>query len=152
VSDRGGEWVVAQFAVIALCFFAVLIPPDWPSRLRGALTVAGGLLAVGGMAVAVWASRVLGPALTPFPRPAADAALVAKGPYAVVRHPVYAGGILFFVGWSLYAGPAALAITGVLAILWARKCVVEERRLAEVYPDYGAYAARVPWRLVPGIY
>jgi protein-S-isoprenylcysteine O-methyltransferase Ste14 len=152
VNGRGGGWVAAQFVVITLCLVAVLIPPDWPARIRGALTAIGAVLAVGGLAIAVWASRVLGPALTPFPQPAKGATLVASGPYAVVRHPVYAGGLLFFVGWSLYAGPVALALTGVLAVLWARKTVAEERRLAMAYPEYAAYAARVRRRLVPLIY
>jgi protein-S-isoprenylcysteine O-methyltransferase Ste14 len=152
VTGRGGGWVVAQFAVIALCLVAVVVPPDWPARIRGALTAVGAVLAVGGLAVAVWASRVLGPALTPFPRPADGGALVSSGPYAVVRHPVYAGGLLFFVGWSLYAGPVALALTCALAVLWARKTVVEERRLDEAYPEYAEYASRVRRRLVPGIY
>ena len=152
MNGRGGGWVAAQFAVIALCLAAVVVPPDWPARIRGALTAIGAVLAVAGLAVAVWASRALGPALTPFPQPAEGAALVSSGPYAVVRHPVYAGGLLFFAGWSLYAGPVALALTCVLAVLWARKTVVEERRLDAAYPEYAAYAARVRRRLVPRIY
>jgi protein-S-isoprenylcysteine O-methyltransferase Ste14 len=152
MSGRGGGWVVAQFSVIALCLVAVVIPPDWPSRARGVLTAVGAVLALAGIGVAVWASRVLGPALTPFPRPVAGTALVSSGPYAVVRHPVYAGGLLFFVGWSLYAGPAALVLTGVLATVWARKTAVEERQLLRVHPGYGAYAARVRRRMVPGVY
>lgn len=152
MSGRGGGWVVAQFALIAVIVVAVAIPPDWPSAARGALSAVGALLALAGAAVAVAASRALGRGLTPFPKPATGAALVERGPYRVVRHPVYAGGILFFVGWSLYAGPVALALTGALAVLWAGKTAVEERYLRNAYPGYADYATRVRSRLVPGVY
>jgi protein-S-isoprenylcysteine O-methyltransferase Ste14 len=152
MSGRGGGWVAAQFALIALVVIAVVIPPDWPSGARGVLPVVGAVLALAGAAVAVAASRALGRGLTPFPRPAEGAALVERGPYRVVRHPVYAGGLLFFVGWSLYAGPVALALTVLLALLWAGKTAVEERYLRDVYPAYGDYASRVRSRLVPGVY
>ena len=74
------------------------------------------------------------------------------GPFAHVRHPIYAGGLLFFVGWSLFAGPLALVLTAALGVLWALKARVEERHLLSRYPGYAAYAARVRSRLVPGIY
>ena len=84
------------------------MPPGWPAGGRAALSTAGALLAVAGAGLAVWAARVLGRALTPFPQPAAAGTLVESGPFHRVRHPIYAGGLLFFLGWSLYAGPAAL--------------------------------------------
>ncbi len=152
MSTRGGGWVVAQFALMALCFAAVLVPPDWPARVRTALSAAGAVAALCGAAFAVWASRALGGALTPFPRPVEGAPLVAAGPYGIVRHPLYAGGLLFFAGWSLFAGPVALLLTCALGALWARKAAVEERYLAHAHTDYAAYTARVPRRLVPGVY
>lgn len=151
-AGRGGGWVIAQFALIALVLAAVVVPPGWPEGARGALSGLGALLAVCGGALAVWAARSLGPALTPFPRPAAAGELVETGPYRFVRHPIYAGGILFFAGWSLYAGPVALALTVALSVLWALKAGVEERQLVAHYPAYAAFCHRVRRRLVPGVY
>lgn len=147
-AGRGGVWVIAQFALIALVLAAVVVPPGWPEGTRGALSALGALLAACGGAFAVWAARSLGPALTPFPRPAAAGDLVETGPYRLVRHPIYAGGILFFIGWSLYAGPVALALTALLALLWRLKAGVEERHLVAHYPSYAAYCTRVPRRFV----
>jgi protein-S-isoprenylcysteine O-methyltransferase Ste14 len=152
VSDRGTGWVVAQFVLIALCLGAVLVPPDWPARARTTLAIVGGALALAGLVVAVAAARALGRGLTPFPRPVEGAPLAAAGPYRVVRHPIYAGGLLFFLGWSLFAGPVALVLAGALALLWAGKTAVEERHLHAAYPGYEAYTARVRFRLVPRIY
>ena len=152
MSDRGGAWVVAQFALIVLVMAAVVIPPEWPSGARGILSAVGAVVAVAGAAVAAWSASALGRALTPFPKPVERAELVESGPYALVRHPMYSGGILFFGGWSLYAGPVALILTAALVALWAGKTAVEERHLRDVYPAYAEYETRVQSRLVPGLY
>ena len=152
MTGRGSGWVIAQFALIAACLVAVAIPPDWPASARTVLAVVGGLTALAGLGVAVAAARALGRGLTPFPRPVEGAPLAESGPYGVVRHPIYAGGLLFFLGWSLFAGPVALALTALLAVLWAGKTAVEERYLREMHPEYPSYASRVRFRLVPGVY
>ena len=151
-ASRGGGWVVAQFALIALIVAAVVVPPGWPEGARIPLIALGAVLALAGGTLAVWAGRALGRSLTPFPKPATAGALVDTGPFRRVRHPIYSGGLLFFAGWSLFAGPLALVLTGALGILWALKARVEERLLTARYPGYPAYAQRVRFRLVPGLY
>lgn len=76
--------------------------------------------------------------------------VVTDGPYAYVRHPMYAGALLFVVGaplllgsWWGLAGAAAL----VLAI--AIRAVLEERALQAELEGYADYAKRVRYRLVP---
>jgi len=117
-SGRETGWVVAQFVLIAIVIAAGFVTPDWPSDLQPALSVAGAILAVAGCVFAVWAGRTLGRSLTPFPKPVA-AGLVTRGPFAIVRHPIYTGGLGLFVGYSLLTSVAALALTGGLALLWA---------------------------------
>lgn len=74
-----------------------------------------------------------------------------RGPYAVVRHPGYAGAALFELGSPLVlgstwaAGPAAVA--GMVLVV---RTVLEDRVLRRDLAGYAAYAARVRWRLVPG--
>jgi protein-S-isoprenylcysteine O-methyltransferase Ste14 len=152
VSGRGDRWVVAQSVVMAAVVVALFLPPGWPDAARTQLVVAGVALAFAGLALAVSAGLTLGRWLTPFPRPARGAKLVVTGPYRFVRHPLYAGGLLFFCGLSLVGSVSALVGTAVLALLWALKSRVEERHLLERFPSYAAYAARVRWRLVPGVY
>jgi len=151
MSGRGTGWVVAQFVLIAIVIAAGFVAPDWPEGAQLALSIAGAILAVAGCAFAVWAGRTLGRSLTPFPKPV-EAGLVTHGPFAVVRHPIYTGGLGLFVGYSLFAGPAAFALTLALGVLWAGKLRVEERLLTAVYDGYPAYQARVRWRLVPLLY
>ena len=150
-TGRGTGWVVTQFVLIALVLAAGFVPPDWPEEWHRALSVGGAVLAIAGGAFAVWAARTLGRSLTPFPKPVVGG-LATRGPFAVVRHPIYTGGLAFFVGYSLFASIPALALTAVLALLWAAKVSVEERLLTAVYDGYPAYRERVRWRLVPFVY
>jgi protein-S-isoprenylcysteine O-methyltransferase Ste14 len=75
------------------------------------------------------------------------------GPYAIVRHPMYAGAIFLFFGVPLLLGSwmgLALAPLFVVAIAW--RATREEQALREGLQGYAAYAARVRYRLVPGVW
>jgi protein-S-isoprenylcysteine O-methyltransferase Ste14 len=79
--------------------------------------------------------------------------VISSGPYAFVRHPMYSGIMLFFVGVSLLLGSWwGVAIAPVFAVLFAIRARIEERALVEGLPDYADYAARVRYRLVPGLW
>jgi protein-S-isoprenylcysteine O-methyltransferase Ste14 len=126
--------------------------PGWPDGARWWLKAPGALLVFGGLLVIVTAARALGRGLTPFPRPSETGELVEGGPFAVVRHPIYSGGILFFAGISLALSPWALAATALLVVLWVLKARVEERFLRRRYPAYDEYCSRTRYRLVPFVY
>ena len=150
LGERGGGWVVVQFVLMVAIGVAGVLGPGWSA---GPLLVAVGILvALTGAAVAVAAGRAHEGSLTPFPRPNPGAPLVERGPYRVVRHPIYSGGTLFFVGVSLALSPAALAVTGVLVFVWALKARVEEDFLRAADPGYAAYCERTRFRLVPYVY
>lgn len=151
MTGRGTGWVVAQFVLMAVIVAAGFVPPNWPGEAHDVLTVVGAALAIAGGAFAVWAARTLGRSLTPFPKPV-EAGLVTSGPFGVVRHPIYLGGLGLFTGYSLFASIPALALTVVLGILWAGKLRVEERLLADAYNEYPAYRERVRRRLIPFVY
>jgi protein-S-isoprenylcysteine O-methyltransferase Ste14 len=79
--------------------------------------------------------------------------VISSGPYAFVRHPMYSGIMLFFVGVPLLLGSWwGVAIAPAFAILFAIRARIEERALVEGLPDYADYAARVRYRLVPGLW
>jgi protein-S-isoprenylcysteine O-methyltransferase Ste14 len=100
----------------------------------------------------VLAFRRLGRSLTPFPRPVAEGRLVEDGPYRYVRHPVYSGGLVLFIGVALAYSPLILVPSAAIAVTWSLKVQVEERFLRGAYPGYDAYAARTRYRLVPFVY
>ena len=75
-----------------------------------------------------------------------------RGPYAVVRHPIYASYVLLQFGYLLQS----ISLRNALVMLVASGCnvgraVAEDRVLAS-NQDYDAYRRRVRWRLFPGIW
>jgi protein-S-isoprenylcysteine O-methyltransferase Ste14 len=84
---------------------------------------------------------------------AKDQTVVSTGPYAIVRHPMYAGATLLFIGsplalgscWGLFAFVAILPV-----LIW--RLLDEERLLTQELPGYTDYCAKVPWRLIPGVF
>ena len=149
---RGGAWVAAQSVLLAAIALAAILGPRWPHELAFPFAVAGGVLAGFGLGFAGWAYRSLGPAFTPYPRPAGDASRVEVGPYRFVRHPMYGGLIVFLVGISLAYSITSLALTLVLAVLWRAKSAAEERMLLERFPDYAPYRRRTRHRFWPYVY
>ena len=151
MTGRGAGWVVTQFVLIVAVIASGALPPGWPGE-TGRLRLAVGLLLItAGVAFAVWASRTLGTALTPFPKPN-TAGLVVGGPFAIVRHPIYLGALCACIGYSLLTSVAALGFTLALLVLWIGKSRVEEEMLGRAYDDYADYRQRVRWRLIPFVY
>jgi len=79
--------------------------------------------------------------------------VISTGPYAIVRHPMYAGGLISFIGTPLALGSwwGMLALLVVLpALIW--RLVDEERLLQSNLPGYTEYSRRVRYRLIPGVF
>jgi protein-S-isoprenylcysteine O-methyltransferase Ste14 len=76
--------------------------------------------------------------------------VITSGPYRHVRHPMYAGALIFFAGTSLLLGSWwGLVAVPVLAVLLAIRIQIEEKTLRAGLEGYDDYAARVRYRLIP---
>jgi protein-S-isoprenylcysteine O-methyltransferase Ste14 len=77
----------------------------------------------------------------------------STGPYAFVRHPMYAGALLVFLGMPLALGSwwGLLIVPFATAIL-AWRLLDEEKLLASDLPGYTDYLRHVRYRLVPYIW
>jgi protein-S-isoprenylcysteine O-methyltransferase Ste14 len=116
-----------------------VVKPIWPDPVR----MLGMPLVVAGVVFAVWAARSLGGSLTPYPVPREEAVLVERGPFRLVRHPMYVAGVLVFLGYGFLASVPATAAVLPLALLWHYKARVEERHLEERFAGYREYRRRV---------
>jgi protein-S-isoprenylcysteine O-methyltransferase Ste14 len=80
--------------------------------------------------------------------------VVTSGPYAFIRHPAYAAGILIILASGIALGSwlaaAFLAAIGLPFLLY--RAITEDRILQRQLPGYADYAQRVRWRLIPGIW
>jgi protein-S-isoprenylcysteine O-methyltransferase Ste14 len=79
--------------------------------------------------------------------------VVTTGPYAYVRHPMYAGALVVLVGAPLLLGSWwGLAAASGLVLLIGLRAVLEERTLSAELDGYADYATRVRYRLVPHLW
>ena len=79
--------------------------------------------------------------------------VISTGPYAVVRHPMYAGMLLMFLFTPLALGSSlALVVFVPLAVMIVLRIRKEEAMLSRELPGYREYCGKVRYRLVPGIW
>ena len=80
--------------------------------------------------------------------------VVDSGPYRLVRHPGYAGAIpyLAFGGLALGSWLATLIAGVPMIVILLRRTLLEDKMLREGLAGYKEYAARVKYRLAPGIW
>ncbi len=118
--------------------------PLWPRSMWG--TGLAWLLLLAGAALQTWALLSLRMRAAV---PATTDALVETGPYAHLRHPIYAGLLLEFAGIVLTRPTWAAAVACGLGAAWAvLQAKLEEVDLAQRLPAYRDDMARVP-RFVP---
>ncbi|RUW71942.1 MULTISPECIES: isoprenylcysteine carboxylmethyltransferase family protein [unclassified Mesorhizobium] len=76
--------------------------------------------------------------------------VITTGPYSYVRHPMYAGAILYFAGTALLLGSWwGLASVLFFIVLLAIRTFIEEQALRTGLRGYDDYAANVRYRLIP---
>ena len=79
--------------------------------------------------------------------------VISTGPYRYVRHPMYTGACLFFLGTALLLGSwYGVLCTPAFIGLFAVRAVLEERLLREELEGYGAYVDRVKYRFFPHVW
>ncbi|WP_027167345.1 isoprenylcysteine carboxylmethyltransferase family protein [Mesorhizobium sp. WSM3224] len=79
--------------------------------------------------------------------------VITTGPYAYVRHPMYAGAIFFFAGTALLLGSWwGLASVLVFIVLLGIRTFIEEQTLRTGLQGYDDYAARVRYKLIPMVW
>lgn len=118
------------------------------------LQVVGALVLVGSFAFMYLAFRE-NAYLTPTVRIQEERghAVVSTGPYRYVRHPMYTGFHLFFIGLPLLLGSAFGLVFALVVIgLFVRRAVLEERLLREDLPGYDAYMLQVTSRFIPYVW
>ena len=119
------------------------IDPTWIRWLGGVVIVIGVIRLVRGV-------RSLGRNITPGTEPLAGAELITTGPYAQVRHPIYAGIVLILAGYTLAWSnwTLALVVGGIALQYFNAKARAEERWLVQRFPAYEDYMRRVHRRVL----
>jgi protein-S-isoprenylcysteine O-methyltransferase Ste14 len=151
--ERGGQIATSMlrnFLAIPLWMFGFTMAWLQPSRLllspSKASAILAWLLIIVGSIPVVWGHLALG-WRTHFP--STRDTLVRDGLYGRVRHPIYAGGMLMFIGLALLKPTSALLLACALGFVWLIvQAQLEEIDLLQRMPGYREYIKEVP-RFVP---
>ena len=143
VSQRPVDWLLAFGGT----FGGVLLRPEGAHPHWG--VVAGFDTQMIGLVICAASLFALGRS---FGFAAADRGLVRRGPYSLVRHPIYASYFFLQVGYLLQS----LSVRNALVVALICSCnigrsVVEERLLVSS-SRYDEYRAQVRWRMLPGVW
>jgi protein-S-isoprenylcysteine O-methyltransferase Ste14 len=160
---RGGPWAEKEptqrliMSIASAGFIALLAVPGldhrfgW-SNMPAAAAIAGNLLMLLGWAgiFRVFRENSFSSSTIEL---AADQRVISTGPYAIVRHPMYAAALVMLLGIPISLGSwwGVLVVVALLpALIW--RLLDEERFLSHNLPGYVAYQERVRYRLLPHIW
>jgi protein-S-isoprenylcysteine O-methyltransferase Ste14 len=153
--------LVVSYSLLFGTHYPNLFGTHYPKALGTSLTpqngflgIIGDIVCVCGILFAIWARITLGSNWSgTVATLKEDHELIQRGPYAIVRHPIYTGFFFAMIGTALTIGTLASyagAIVGLLAFLI--RIPTEERLMTEQFPEsYGEYKERVR-ALVPFVW
>jgi protein-S-isoprenylcysteine O-methyltransferase Ste14 len=126
----------------------------WSNSVPPAGVVAGIVLFTIGWGLFTW-SALVNPFFSPEVRLQAERGqrVIHQGPYALVRHPGYATNLLAVVATGLALNSLLTILPAVVfAAVVVRVTTIEDRMLQAELAGYAAYAEKVRYRLVPGLW
>ncbi len=151
-SSRGELYVLVQAILLIALFFGPKDLLGLPTKVNQGLWLAGQILFYLGIVIAIWAAILLGPNLTPLPKPKPSGQLIQTGLYKLVRHPIYLGVILVSFGWAgIEQTIYTLVLAFIVLIFFDLKSRQEERWLTQKFSEYAEYKMTTK-KLIPFVY
>jgi protein-S-isoprenylcysteine O-methyltransferase Ste14 len=126
----------------------------WSDVVPLAGVVAGLVIYVIGWGLFIWAASV-NPFFSSAVRIQAERGqrVIGAGPYAIVRHPGYASSLLWVAAGGLALNSLLSIIPALIYLaITVRVTAIEDQMLRDELPGYAEYAAKVRYRLIPGLW
>jgi protein-S-isoprenylcysteine O-methyltransferase Ste14 len=148
-----GQSFALMFAIIAAFLLPRLQVFEFlhftPNPLVGSVGV---ILCAGGMALLVWGRQRLGKNWSQTVSVKEDHELVTAGPYFLVRHPMYTGGLIACIGSAIVVGGPFVFLLVILTPLFLWRVGAEDKLMEQQFPtEYPAYKKRTK-ALIPFIW
>ena len=144
--------ILAMFGFVSLIVLSVLDHRFGWSRVTASVSLLGDALIALGFLVIFFVVKENSYAASTI-QIAEGQEVISTGPYAVVRHPMYAGALLLLIGMPLALG-SWYGLIGIFlfapVLIW--RLLDEEAFLSRNLPGYLEYKAKVRWRLIPGLF
>jgi len=153
-------FTVLNTGLLYLGFLLVLLGRSVPGSLgllfvpqAIPIDVTGTVFAIIGVAFAIWSRRSLRNNWSGEVAITEGQHFMRSGPYAMVRHPIYAGMLLALLGTTLISSTVGSLLGFVLAVisLWQKACIEEQFLIVEFGGQYANYQREVKF-LIPFIY
>jgi len=144
---------VVDSSAIAATVTGVSVAGPWMLRTADVVALAPdhitSLISAVGLVIVVASKMALGRSFGLVP---ANRGVVVRGPYGIVRHPIYLGYLISHVAFFM-AQPtmwnAVVILVGDGTLIF--RALMEERVLSRD-EEYASYCRRVSWHLVPGVF
>jgi protein-S-isoprenylcysteine O-methyltransferase Ste14 len=151
-------WDRVFLTLFIFAFFAWIAIMGWDAARTGFGAVPLWLQVLGGVGFAInmigtWRTFRANTFAAPVVKIQEGQRVIDTGPYAIVRHPMYASALFLLTGIPLLLGSwlgLALSAVFILGIAW--RAVREERVLRAELSGYDDYTARVRYRFVPFVW
>ena len=143
LSQRPTDWC---FGILGTIFPMLVAPADVVSLVPFVICLS---LMAAGILLQISAKLVLGRS---FGIVAANRGVKVIGPYRFLRHPMYAGYTLTHIGFLLAMPSAMNALFYAMALSMQIVRILREEHVLTQDPGYRAFAARVHYRLIPGLF
>jgi protein-S-isoprenylcysteine O-methyltransferase Ste14 len=158
-NQKGWDRYIVYGLVLGFIVWIIIMPLDakrygWSSNFPLLLKIIGGIGLLPS-AFLFYRSYVDNTFVSPLVRIQTERKqrVVSTGVYGFVRHPMYLGGILLFIGTSLLLGSLYGLLIGVLiSFLLVARIIGEERMLVKELDGYADYRKKVRYRLIPFIW
>lgn len=108
---------------------------------------------IAGIILGIWSIFVMrNSVLSVMPDPQADIKLITRGPYKLIRHPMYSALFLVLIPLVInYTTKERIIVIVLFTINQILKLLYEEKLIIKKLPDYYNYMQKT-WRLIPYLY
>jgi protein-S-isoprenylcysteine O-methyltransferase Ste14 len=152
-------WTGLVFPVVQLLLQPIIAGLDhrfhWSDIVPLAGVVAGLVIVPLGMGLVIW-TELINPFFSGAVRIQTDRGqrVISNGPYRIVRHPAYAGGIPALVasGLALNSLVSIMPVIVIVVPIMIYRTMLEDQMLRDELAGYAEYAAKVRYRLIPGVW
>jgi protein-S-isoprenylcysteine O-methyltransferase Ste14 len=150
---------MARILVTGMLFCALIFVPFadrhnfWVMMGNPVMRWTGLALATLGMGLIFWSGLALGRLYSPEVTLQKEHRLITDGPYRLIRHPRYLGGMIQGIGLSLlFRSWIGLALTGVFVVIILFRIKDEEALMSREFGETWKNYCQKSWRLIPLIY